>query len=133
MRKPNIKENTVNIAGLINTIDEKTRKLQECYFEVISSEASYLRSLNVLISNFVNAEEFQPKRKLSVITSGERKHLFSNIMSIRICSEQFLKQLEARLEDNLVIYDVCDILSEHLEKRFNSYVSLSINISVFQY
>lgn len=90
---------------------------------MITSEASYLRSLNVLINNFVNAPELQgPKRAVSFITSGERKHLFSNILSIRDCTENLLRDLESRLKESLIVGDVCDILAGHFENKFNPYV-----------
>jgi neuronal guanine nucleotide exchange factor len=113
----------VQAAGLLTNLDNKSRKLQEAYFEVITSEASYLRSLNVLISNFLDAPELSgPKKALSIITSSDRKHLFSNILSIRDCSENLLRDLESRLKESLVLTDVCDILSEHFDKHFTPYV-----------
>lgn len=44
-------------AGLLERLDEDTKKLQEAYFEVITSEASYLRSINILITHFMAAPE----------------------------------------------------------------------------
>lgn len=42
-------------------MDKTLQRLQEAYFEVITSEASYLRSLNVLISKFIAAPELTGK------------------------------------------------------------------------
>lgn len=47
----------VKAAGVLETLDENSKKLQEAFFEVITSEASYLRSINILISNFMMAPE----------------------------------------------------------------------------
>ncbi|OZC11285.1 hypothetical protein X798_01701 [Onchocerca flexuosa] len=47
----------VRNAGLLEKLDEDTKKLQEAYFEVITSEASYLRSINILITHFMAAPE----------------------------------------------------------------------------
>lgn len=111
------------VQSILTSLSNKTRKLQEAFFEVITSEASYLRSLNALITNFFEAPELQgPKKAMSIITSSERKHLFSNILAIRDCSENLLRDLENRLKENIVLTDVCDILSEHFEKNFNPYV-----------
>lgn len=44
-------------AGLLEKLDDKAKKLQEAFFEVITSEASYLRSLNILITHFMAAPE----------------------------------------------------------------------------
>ena len=43
----------VKSAGLLESLDEDSKIRQEAYFEVITSEASYLRSLNVLITHFM--------------------------------------------------------------------------------
>lgn len=97
-------------------MDEDTKKLQEAYFEVITSEASYLRSINILITHFMAAPEMLgkffnsfpeilqeinkgmldayfnkfpgSKRPSSVISNEERKQLFSNIFAVRDCSEK---------------------------------------------
>merc|ERR1719228_639956 len=45
-------------SGLLKTISSEDKKLQEAMFEVISSEASYLKSLNILISHFVQSSKF---------------------------------------------------------------------------
>lgn len=47
----------VKMAGLLELMDKTSKRLQEAYFEVITSEASYLRSLNVLITKFMAAPE----------------------------------------------------------------------------
>ncbi|VDK31181.1 unnamed protein product [Gongylonema pulchrum] len=47
----------VRNAGLLEKLDDDTKKLQEAFFEVITSEASYLRSLNILITHFMAAPE----------------------------------------------------------------------------
>lgn len=78
----------VRSAGLLDTLDISSKKLQEAYFEVITSEASYLRSINILISHFMASPELQgPKKAISVVTNAERKCLFSNILAIRDCTE----------------------------------------------
>ncbi|CAD5211837.1 unnamed protein product [Bursaphelenchus okinawaensis] len=118
----------VRSAGLLDTLDNSSKKLQEAFFEVITSEASYLRSINVLISYFMAAPELQgPKKAMSVITSVERKHLFSNIVAIRDCAEKLLCDLENRLKENLVLTDVSDILCEHFEKHFEAYTKYCSN------
>uniref|UniRef100_A0A1I7XTH3 SH3 domain-containing protein n=1 Tax=Heterorhabditis bacteriophora TaxID=37862 RepID=A0A1I7XTH3_HETBA len=119
--------------------------------EVITSEASYLRSLNILITHFMASQELMgSKSSLSVITNAERKHLFSNIFAVRDCSERFVFQLscrilicilsvyilcgfrllcdlETRLEENLVLDDLCDFLVDHFEKNFDVYVKYCSN------
>lgn len=111
----------VILSGLLEILDDPTKKLQEAYFEVITSEISYLRSINFLISHFMASPELMAgsKSPKSVISNVERKRLFSNIMAIRDCSERLLCELENRFKDNLVLSDICDILCEHFEKHFD--------------
>uniref|UniRef100_A0A1I7VTS3 DH domain-containing protein n=1 Tax=Loa loa TaxID=7209 RepID=A0A1I7VTS3_LOALO len=118
----------VRNAGLLESLDEGMKKLQEAYFEVITSEASYLRSINILITHFMAAPEMLgSKRPSSVITNEERKQLFSNIFAVRDCSEKLLSDLENRLQESLVLSDVCDILCDHFETNFDPYVKYCSN------
>ncbi|VDM95227.1 unnamed protein product [Thelazia callipaeda] len=128
----------VRNAGLLEKLDSDTKKLQEAYFEVITSEASYLRSVNILITHFMAAPEMLgnytfycefpgSKGSSSVIVNEERKQLFSNIFAVRDCSERLLSDLENRLQDNLVLSDVCDILCDHFEANFDPYVKYCSN------
>uniref|UniRef100_A0A1I8EBN9 Uncharacterized protein n=1 Tax=Wuchereria bancrofti TaxID=6293 RepID=A0A1I8EBN9_WUCBA len=118
----------VRNAGLLERLDEDMKKLQEAYFEVITSEASYLRSINILITHFMAAPEMLgSKRPSSTITNEERKQLFSNIFAVRDCSEKLLSDLENRLQESLVLSDVCDILCDHFETNFDPYIKYCSN------
>ncbi|PAV67618.1 hypothetical protein WR25_02347 isoform A [Diploscapter pachys] len=119
----------VKSAGLLESLDEDSKIRQEAYFEVITSEASYLRSLNVLITHFMASPHLMghAKSAQSVISSPERKHLFSNIFAVRDCSERLLIDLESRLEESIVLDDICDILTLHFEKHFDVYVKYCSN------
>lgn len=58
-------------------------------FEIITSEASYLKSLKVLISVFLMAPEFSAETSdRCVINRRERQILFSNIGHIKDISEE---------------------------------------------
>ncbi|UMM15990.1 hypothetical protein L5515_013195 [Caenorhabditis briggsae] len=118
----------VRAAGLLEKLDDVCKLRQEAYFEVITSEASYLRSLNVLITHFMASPQMLgSKSALSVLSDSDRKHLFSNIFAVRDCSERLLCDLETRLEENLILDDICDILSEHFEKHFEVYIKYCSN------
>ncbi|CAK5082571.1 unnamed protein product [Meloidogyne enterolobii] len=120
---PEVKE-----SGILEQLNDDQRKLQEAYFEVITSEASYLRSISFLISHFMSAPELMgSKNTQSVITSSERKQLFSNILAIRDCSEHLLVELETRLKQGLVLPDICDILCAHFETQFEPYINYCSN------
>ncbi|CAD6194022.1 unnamed protein product [Caenorhabditis auriculariae] len=118
----------VKAAGLLESLDDESKIQQEAYFEVITSEASYLRSLNILITHFMACPQMLGnKSALSVISNADRKQLFSNIFAVRDCSERLLCDLETRLEENLVLDDICDILNQHFEKNFEVYVKYCSN------
>ncbi|CAI2336033.1 unnamed protein product [Caenorhabditis sp. 36 PRJEB53466] len=118
----------VRAAGLLEKLDDECKLRQEAYFEVITSEASYLRSLNVLITHFMASPQMLgSKSALSVLSDSDRKHLFSNIFAVRDCSERLLCDLETRLEENLILDDICDILSEHFDKYFEVYIKYCSN------
>ncbi|EYC33820.1 hypothetical protein Y032_0001g11 [Ancylostoma ceylanicum] len=118
----------VRAAGLLNTLDDETKMRQEAYFEVITSEASYLRSLNILITHFMASQELMgSKSSFSVISNSDRKQLFSNIFAVRDCSERLLSDLETRLEHSLVLDDLCGILLHHFETNFDVYIKYCSN------
>ena len=72
--------------------DLDTGLFQEAKFEIISSEASYLRSLNVLVSQFANSTKL--RHNSAVISAEDWAAVFSNIYQVRECSEKFLQSLE---------------------------------------
>ncbi|XP_077998278.1 uncharacterized protein LOC144451340 [Glandiceps talaboti] len=104
----------VRKSGLLMTLDRQQLKLQETMFEVISSEASYLHSLNVFIDNFV--------QNIHILSSMEHRQLCSNIATIRDVSEKLLCELETRQEESLVLTDICDILEKYAQNYFHYYV-----------
>lgn len=55
---------------------------QEAKFEIISSEASYLRSLNVLVSQFANSTKL--RHNAQVISPEDWAAVFSNIYQVKI-------------------------------------------------
>ena len=58
-------------------------------FEIITSEATFLRSLNVLIDVFLMSPEFsQEMSDKCVVTRSERHVIFSNIGAVRDVSER---------------------------------------------
>uniref|UniRef100_A0A3Q0S8T3 Rho guanine nucleotide exchange factor 15b n=1 Tax=Amphilophus citrinellus TaxID=61819 RepID=A0A3Q0S8T3_AMPCI len=86
-------------------------------FEVLTSEASYLRSLRVLTEHFMESRELE-----ETMIIRDRKTLFSNILRIREVSERFLKDLEDRIFKDLVFADICDIIHYHAQHNFPAYI-----------
>ena len=112
----------INSGGnLLSTLSDKEKRLQESMFEIITSEASYCKSLNVLVSHFYNCIEFSENNS-QVLSSREKNCLFSNITDIRKISSSLLTELEKRFEQNILLYDVCDILYDYAVNHFQCYI-----------
>jgi hypothetical protein len=81
-----------SIAGLKKlsfsaTISPDRKKLQEAMFEVITSEASYLKSLNILIWHFAQSSRLigePPFTGGGVIGKRDHRILFSDVIAVRI-------------------------------------------------
>ncbi|XP_010129443.1 PREDICTED: rho guanine nucleotide exchange factor 16 [Buceros rhinoceros silvestris] len=91
-------------------------------FEIITSEYSYMHSLNVLVCHFMRSEELR-----ETMTQTEHHHLFSNISDILTVSTSFFEDLEKRHQENVLIPDISDIVEEHASKHFNPYISYCSN------
>ncbi|XP_059498676.1 LOW QUALITY PROTEIN: ephexin-1-like [Stegostoma tigrinum] len=109
--------NAVRESGILNELSQRECRLQESMFEVLTSEASYLRSLNVLIEHFMNSRDLN-----ETIILRDKKTLFSCITRVKEVSESFLKDLEERMDENIKITDVCDIIYFHAQHNFQVYV-----------
>nr|XP_041573968.1 rho guanine nucleotide exchange factor 26 [Taeniopygia guttata] len=108
--------------GLSEAISLEERKRQEAIFEVISSEHSYLLSLEILIRMFKNSRELS-----LTMTKTESHHLFSNITDVYEASKKFFEELEARHQNNIFIDDISDIVARHAGCTFDPYVKYCSN------
>ncbi|XP_066181748.1 rho guanine nucleotide exchange factor 26 [Sylvia atricapilla] len=108
--------------GLSEAISQEERKRQEAIFEVISSEHSYLLSLEILIRMFKNSRELS-----LTMTKTESHHLFSNIADVYEASKKFFEELEARHQNNIFIDDISDIVARHAGSTFDPYVKYCTN------
>ncbi|CAD7673616.1 unnamed protein product [Nyctereutes procyonoides] len=108
--------------GLSQTVSQEERKRQEAIFEVISSEHSYLLSLEILIRMFKNSKELG-----DTMTKTESHHLFSNITDVCEASKKFFTELEARHQNNIFIDDISDIVEKHTASTFDPYVKYCTN------
>lgn len=72
-------------SGVLETLNEDEKKLQEAIFEVISSEATYLRSLDVLIEHFMDDPGMNPNLPEGRRVLEKRQHhvIFSNVREVR--------------------------------------------------
>ncbi|XP_078337399.1 uncharacterized protein LOC111137825 isoform X4 [Crassostrea virginica] len=120
---PEVKE-----SGALAKVSPQERKIQEAMFEIITSEASYLKSLNVLVDVFLMSPEFSSEHSdRCVITRAERHVLFSNIGAVRDTSETFLCDLEASWQKSVFLEDLCDIIYKHAANKFECYIRYCTN------
>ena len=61
-------------SGILAILSEKQKGWQEAIFEILTSEVSYLKSLDVLISLF-----YENSQLIAVLSNQERANLFGNI------------------------------------------------------
>ncbi|XP_044040526.1 rho guanine nucleotide exchange factor 15 [Siniperca chuatsi] len=107
----------VREGGVLEQLTSEQCKYQESMFEVLTSEASYLRSLRVLTEHFLDSRELE-----EALIIRDKKTLFSNILRVREVSERFLKDLEDRIFTVLVFPDICDIIHYHAQHNFPAYI-----------
>ncbi|MEQ2161012.1 hypothetical protein GOODEAATRI_005325 [Goodea atripinnis] len=93
-------------------------------FEVLTSEASYLRSLRVLTEHFMENRELG-----ETLIISDKKTLFSNITKVREVSERFLKDLEDHIFKEIMFPDICNILNYHAQHNFAAYIDYIRNQS----
>ncbi|XP_006016046.2 ephexin-1 [Alligator sinensis] len=112
----------IRSSGVLNILQPDEIKLQESMFELVTSEASYYKSLNLLVSHFMENERLK-----KILHQSEAHILFSNVLDVMAVSERFLLDLEQRVEENIVISDVCDIVYQHTVNHFSVYVTYVSN------
>ncbi|KAJ0022370.1 hypothetical protein NQD34_009860 [Periophthalmus magnuspinnatus] len=96
--------------------------MQEAMFELVSSEASYYKSLEILETHFLRNPVL-----INTLSQSDMHFLFSNIEGVMKASEHFLMDLEHRIEESILISDVCDIVYTHAEEHFNVFITYVIN------
>nr|XP_054312751.1 rho guanine nucleotide exchange factor 15 isoform X2 [Pongo pygmaeus] len=74
---------TVQASGLLDTLSPQERRMQESLFEVVTSEASYLRSLRLLTDTFVLSQALR-----DTLTPRDHHTLFSNVQRVQGVSER---------------------------------------------
>eukprot|EP00092_Neocalanus_flemingeri_P055084 GFUD01064994.1.p1 GENE.GFUD01064994.1~~GFUD01064994.1.p1 ORF type:complete len:502 (+),score=95.65 GFUD01064994.1:642-2147(+) len=112
-------------SGILDNISPSERKLQEAIFEIISSEASYLKSLNVLITHFANSPKFTGD--FAVLCPKDRCTLFNEVYEVRVCSEKFLHDLEYRWQETIQLSGISDIILHHAKTNFSIFIKYCSN------
>ncbi|KAG8007729.1 Rho guanine nucleotide exchange factor 5 [Nibea albiflora] len=99
------------------------QNLDETMFELIGSEASYLRSLGVAVNHFYASKALE-----QTLSQMEHHILFSNIRRVMAASEKFLMDLEIRLGENILMSQVGDIVLRHCPHFRSLYVPYVTNM-----
>ncbi|XP_010630085.1 ephexin-1 [Fukomys damarensis] len=112
----------IRSSGVLEILQPEEVRLQEAMFELVTSEASYYKSLNLLVSHFMENERLK-----KTLHPSEAHILFSNVLDVMAVSERFLLELEHRMEENIVISDVCDIVYHYAADHFSVYITYVSN------
>ncbi|KAM7413798.1 hypothetical protein PAMA_020932 [Pampus argenteus] len=109
-------------SGLLTQLPQKEIIMQEAMFELVTSEASYYKSLEILESHFLHNPGL-----IKTLSQSDMHFLFSNIEEVMKASERFLMDLEHRIEKSILISDVCDIVYHHAVEHFSVFIKYVIN------
>ncbi|XP_055370198.1 ephexin-1 isoform X2 [Betta splendens] len=112
----------VQASGLLNQLAHKEIIMQEAMFELVTSEASYYKSLEILETHFLRNPVL-----INTLSQSDMHFLFSNIEEVMKASERFLMDLEHRIEKSILISDVCDIVYHHAVEHFSVFIKYVIN------
>ncbi|XP_071764913.2 uncharacterized protein arhgef5 isoform X1 [Centroberyx gerrardi] len=108
----------------LEELTEDLRRLQEVRFEVVTSEASYCRSLDIVVEHFVKSKQLG-----ALLTTQDRNWLFSRLADVRAISHSFLSKLEERVDSDMMQFTVCDIIARHCQRFKMVYVPYLTNQS----
>ncbi|XP_013868073.1 uncharacterized protein arhgef5 isoform X2 [Austrofundulus limnaeus] len=108
----------------LEMLTEDQWRLQEVRFEVVTSEASYCRSLDIVVDHFVKSRQLE-----TLLTTQDKNWLFSRLYDVRVISRRFLSRLEERLESDIMHFTVCDIIVKQCQLFRKVYVPYLTNQS----
>ena len=114
-------------SGILDNITCEAKKLHEAMFEVITSEASYLKSLNILMKHFAQSPKLSGVGSESVISKWDHKRLFGDVINVRQCSERFLEDLEKKWQNSVLLDGLCEVVRDHARDHFHIYVKYCTN------
>ncbi|KAJ1144126.1 hypothetical protein NDU88_010428 [Pleurodeles waltl] len=112
----------VKKSGLLKHITPQERRLQESVFEVVTSEASYLRSLSLAVNHFQKSQKL-----IQCLCATEVHTLFSNLQQVKDVSESFLLDLEELLEVDVFLSGVGELVLKHCPSFHKVYVPYVTN------
>ncbi|KAI4877331.1 hypothetical protein NFI96_017309 [Prochilodus magdalenae] len=108
----------------LKDLSEDERRLQEVRFEVVTSEASYCSSLDIVVEHFVKCKQLN-----TLLATQDKNWLFSRLGDVRAISHSFYAELEERVESDVMHFTVCDIIIKHCPRFRAVYVPYLTNQS----
>ncbi|KAK7916535.1 hypothetical protein WMY93_012296 [Mugilogobius chulae] len=112
----------VKASGVLCNLTPREIRLHETSFELICSEASYMRSLEIAVKHF-----YASKTLKQTLTNREHHILFSNIQRVMVASEKFLVDLELVLGECLLVgSQIGDVVLRHCPVFHRLYTILKL-------
>ncbi|CAG8557077.1 1263_t:CDS:10 [Ambispora leptoticha] len=111
----------------VEALPKEERKRQEGIYELINTEQSYLRDLQMIVEVFYGPLQ-------SILDAQELMTIFSNIEDILLCNTAILSDLEQRQRDEGFYVDsLGDILIKHVDslRCYVTYCGNQLNASKF--
>lgn len=108
--------------GALESISPEEKKRQEAIYELISTEQSYTRNMQLLVEAFYGPLQ-------SLLSERDLRTIFSNVEDILLCNTALLSDLEDRQRDNGLYVDcVGDIMLRHTD-GLRAYIEYCANQS----
>ncbi|XP_074031273.1 ephexin isoform X2 [Leptinotarsa decemlineata] len=107
----------VTKSAVLSKLSPQQKKLQEAKFELITSEASYLNSLNVLCNHFVSRFA-----NSNIVNERDMNELFGKVKEVKACSQKIMRDLEKCWQRNILLNGICDIIQSHAAEDFRVYI-----------
>lgn len=98
------------------------RVVQEAKFEIITSEASYLNSLEVLKREFIEDEGLK-----RILTDKQKDNIFGEVLNILSLSDKFLNDLESIWQKDPMMSGLLDVCLKHSTNWNMSYINYCYN------
>ncbi|XP_044008400.1 ephexin-1 [Aphidius gifuensis] len=110
-------------SDILDKLTPEEKKIQEAKFEIITSEASYLNSLRVLVTEFM----INHKLVHEDLSPHERDKLFGQVPNVLIASENFLSELEKIWNNDIMLNGLPQIILQHADKCCKNYIDYCSN------
>ncbi|CAB3385347.1 Hypothetical predicted protein [Cloeon dipterum] len=100
----------VQISGLLGKLSDDERELAAILYELVASEAAYLKSLRTLNLHFARNTDFYDD---DVLSSEDRHVLFSSIDAHISNSQRLLYMMEGCWEKDLLLNELCAVIQSN--------------------